>query len=136
MKAQGRSKLQVVSARSALLSNYEVLSLLRELETTQLAQTKIALRVKKEEDERIAAAALSKKGKGKEKEVVAPSTVLQTPIEEVSENLRTVEFEVRICRIIVNGRFSITWCYDRLSNISLRTTNQLRDNPMQLSRNS
>ncbi|KLO16188.1 hypothetical protein SCHPADRAFT_225279 [Schizopora paradoxa] len=84
--------MEVVSARSALLSNYEVLSLLRELEANQLAQTKIALRVKKEEDERMAAAALSK-GKGKEKEVAPPSTVLQHPIEEVSENLRTVEFE-------------------------------------------
>lgn len=136
MKAQGRSKLKVVSARSALLSNYEVLSLLRELEATQLAQTKIALRVKKEEDERIAAAALSKKGKGKEKEVAPPSTVLQTPIEEVSENLRTVEFEVRICWIIFNGRFSITWCCGRRFNISPRTTNQLRDSPMQPSRNS
>ncbi len=97
MKAQGRSKPQVVSARSALLSNFEVLSLLRELEASQLVQTKIALRIKKEEDERIAAAALSsKKGKGKEREVVPPpsTTVLQAPIEEVSENLRTVEFEV------------------------------------------
>jgi len=82
-----------VTPRAALLSNFEVLTLLRELEADQLARTKTALRIKKEEDEKAAVASLSK-GKGKEKEI-SSSSVMQLPIEEVSENLRTVAFEVR-----------------------------------------
>ncbi|KAI5120449.1 hypothetical protein M0805_008496 [Coniferiporia weirii] len=73
--------MEVVSARSALLSNLEVLTLLRELESEQLARQKTALRVKKEDDER---AALGDTGQSQ------ASALLQ---EEVCENLRTVEFE-------------------------------------------
>lgn len=80
----------MISARSALLSNYEVLTLLRELESDQLARQKTALRVKKEEEERINALATS--GDTAQPYVLPQLHVLQ---EEVSENLRTVEFEVR-----------------------------------------
>ncbi len=62
-------------------------------------QTRTALRIREEEDERVVADELqSKKVKGKEREAVPPpsTTVLQAPIEEVSKNLRTVEFAVRI----------------------------------------
>ena len=70
--------IQVVNARSALLSNFEVLTLLKELESDQLARTKTALRIKKEEEQ-----------SGPNDVKVSHQTM-----EEVSENLRTVEFEV------------------------------------------
>lgn len=64
-----------MSARAALLSNFEVLSLLRELENDHIEQTRAA-RAKKEEDPK------------------AQSAGGATGI-EVSENLRTIEVEVR-----------------------------------------
>lgn len=66
--------MEVVNSRTALLSNFEVLTLLRELDAKHVARTKAAVRTKKEED-----------AGGK------PS--LDLHIEEVSENLRTVELE-------------------------------------------
>ncbi|KAH8094766.1 RNA polymerase Rpb4-domain-containing protein [Phellopilus nigrolimitatus] len=78
--------MEVISPRSALLSNYEVLTLLRELESEQLARQKTALRVKKEEDERVALGASQP-----DAHVASQaSLVLQ---EDVCENLRTVEVE-------------------------------------------
>ena len=71
---------QVLNQRSALLSNYEVLTLLRELESDHLARTKTALRIKKEE------------------EAAGNAPKHPTQPDEVSENLRTVEVEVRQCR--------------------------------------
>ena len=68
--------MQVVNARSALLSNFEVLTLLRELESDHLAQAKTALRVKKEDEE--AGRPLSN----------------YISSDQVCENLRTVEVEV------------------------------------------
>lgn len=68
--------MEVVNPRSALLSNFEVLALLRELDTDHVARTKTAIRIKKEED-------------------VTGKPTLETHSEEVSENLRTVELEVR-----------------------------------------
>jgi hypothetical protein len=77
--------LQVVNARAALLSNYEVLDLLRELESEHLQRTKTAHRIKKEEDS-------------------AGTFSIAAAAEDVCENLRTVEVEVRrvssITRII------------------------------------
>ena len=67
--------LQVVNQRSALLSNYEVLTLLKDLESDHLAKTRTALRIKKEEE----AAGLPRS---------------HAPQEEVLENLRTIEVEV------------------------------------------
>ena len=69
---------EVVDPRAALLSNYEVLTLLRELESDHLARTKTALRVKKEEE---ASGHVSRPG---------PRDLFG----EASENLRTVEVEV------------------------------------------
>ncbi|KAJ3481710.1 hypothetical protein NLI96_g7479 [Meripilus lineatus] len=68
--------MEVVNKQSALLSNFEVLSLLRELEGDHLARTRTALRIKKEEE----AAGLA-------------SSKSHAPPEEVLENLRTVEVE-------------------------------------------
>jgi len=65
---------QVVNARSALLSNFEVLNLLRELDAEHIARTKTAIRVKKEEE-------------------AAGKNSHDTQTEEISENLRTVELE-------------------------------------------
>ncbi|KAG1869053.1 RNA polymerase Rpb4-domain-containing protein [Suillus subalutaceus] len=65
---------QVVNARSALLSNFEVLNLLRELDAEHIARTKTAIRVKKEGE-----------ATGKNSH--------DTQTEEISENLRTVELE-------------------------------------------
>ena len=59
------------------MSNFEVLTLLRELESDHLARTKTALRIKKEEE-------------------AAGSPVKHNVVqEEVCENLRTIEVEVR-----------------------------------------
>ncbi|KAG0704859.1 HRDC-like protein [Suillus ampliporus] len=66
--------VKVVNARSALLSNFEVLNLLRELDAEHIARTKTAIRVKKEDE------AAGKNSHG-------------TQTEEISENLRTVELE-------------------------------------------
>ncbi|KAG7450120.1 uncharacterized protein BT62DRAFT_491902 [Guyanagaster necrorhizus] len=72
--------MEVVNARAALLSNFEVLSLLRELESDHLARTKTALRIKKEEE---AAGVISSIIPGEKH----PSNV------EVIHNLRTIEVE-------------------------------------------
>lgn len=74
---------KVVNPRAALLSNFEVLSLLRDLENDHLARTKTALRVKKEE----------------EATGHAPRSDGSDLFGEASENLRTVEIEARkICK--------------------------------------
>ncbi|EMD39643.1 hypothetical protein CERSUDRAFT_103640 [Gelatoporia subvermispora B] len=65
--------MEVVNQRAALLSNYEVLTLLRELESDHLARTKTALRLKKEEEQ--------------------SGTKVHAPQEDVCENLRTIEVE-------------------------------------------
>lgn len=70
--------MEVINQRSALLSNFEVLTLLRELESDHLARTRTALRVKKEEE----AAGLA-------------SSKSHAPPDQVLENLRTIEVEVR-----------------------------------------
>ncbi|KIK70385.1 hypothetical protein GYMLUDRAFT_269789 [Collybiopsis luxurians FD-317 M1] len=67
--------MEVINSRSALLSNYEVLELLRQLESDHLARTKTAIRIKKEEE----ASGLS------------PSSN-PTPV-QVSENVRTIQVE-------------------------------------------
>lgn len=67
--------MEVINPRSALLSNYEVLALLRELESDHLAKTRTALRIKKEEE----ASGFPNK-----------NHVVQ---EEVLQNLRTIEIE-------------------------------------------
>lgn len=68
--------MQVVNPRAALLSNLEVLHLLRELEADHLASQKSALKIKKEEEQ-------------------AGSQNLKNPAQDVqvSENLRTIEVE-------------------------------------------
>ncbi|KAG6332431.1 hypothetical protein ID866_6659 [Astraeus odoratus] len=66
--------MEVINPRAALLSNFEVLTLLRELDQDHVNRTKTALRIKKEED-------------------AAKKPAHDTHIEEVSENLRTVELE-------------------------------------------
>lgn len=68
---------QVLNSRAALLSNYEVLTLLRELENDHLARSKTALRIKKEEE-------------------AAGNSPVKSQLlsEDVCENLRTIEVEV------------------------------------------
>ncbi|KAL0960957.1 hypothetical protein HGRIS_005957 [Hohenbuehelia grisea] len=70
--------MEVLNSRAALLSNYEVLTLLRDLETDHLTRSKTAHRIKKEEE---GAGSLPAAG-GKDPNVV-----------EISENLRTIEVE-------------------------------------------
>ncbi|KIY52427.1 hypothetical protein FISHEDRAFT_63798 [Fistulina hepatica ATCC 64428] len=69
--------MEVVNARSVLLSNYEVLSLLKELDSDFIAKSKTAQRIKKEDP---ATRPLIAGGKD-------PTVV------EISENLRTIEVE-------------------------------------------
>jgi hypothetical protein len=82
-------RLQVVSKNSALLSNYEVLTLLRELESDQLAKARSHLAAKKEEE----GAALSGHP--------VPPVAGNPTQDEVPQNLRTVEVEVSelLCRV-------------------------------------
>ena len=70
--------MQVVNPRAALLSNLEVLRLLRELEADHLASQKSALKIKREEEQ-------------------AGSQNQKNPVQndQVSENLRTIEVEAR-----------------------------------------
>ncbi|RDB18067.1 DNA-directed RNA polymerase III subunit RPC9 [Hypsizygus marmoreus] len=70
--------MEVLNSRAALLSNYEVFTLLRELETDHLARAKTAVRIKKEEE----AAGHPPRHPGSD-----------TLFGEPSENLRTVEVE-------------------------------------------
>ncbi|GLB38263.1 putative RNA polymerase Rpb4 [Lyophyllum shimeji] len=70
--------MEVVNPRAALLSNFEVLTLLRELENDHITRAKVAVRVKKEED----AAGHP-----------ARSTGGDAAFGEPSQNLRTVEVE-------------------------------------------
>lgn len=78
-----------------MLSNFEVLTLLRELENEHLARTKTALRIKKEEESSANLnASLSHGGQD-------PTVV------EINENLRTVEVEVRSCQIKNPGSNSL-----------------------------
>lgn len=68
--------MEVVNPRAALLSNPEVLQLLRELEADHLASQKSALKVKKEEEQTGAQ---------------NPKNPAQN--DQISENLRTIEVE-------------------------------------------
>ncbi|THH27654.1 hypothetical protein EUX98_g6534 [Antrodiella citrinella] len=68
--------MEVVNQRAALLCNYEVLTLLRTLESDYIAKTRTALRIKKEEEAA---------GTSSSRQHMAP--------EEVLENLRTMEVE-------------------------------------------
>jgi len=71
--------MEILNPRAALLSNFEVLTLLRNLEADHLIRTKTAFKVKKEEE---ASAATSS------------STIIgNVSYLEASENLRTVEVE-------------------------------------------
>lgn len=74
---------QVLNQRAALLSNYEVLTWLRELESEHLLRTKTALRVKKEEENLTTTTTSGS----------VPPTFGTIPHLEASENLRTVEVE-------------------------------------------
>ncbi|PPQ66388.1 hypothetical protein CVT24_007217 [Panaeolus cyanescens] len=77
--------MEVLNPRAALLSNYEVLTLLKELEADHLSRSKAALKVKKDEsatDHGISIAPPSNN-------TLPPNT----PNLEPSENLRTIEVE-------------------------------------------
>ncbi|KXN82815.1 hypothetical protein AN958_02089 [Leucoagaricus sp. SymC.cos] len=67
--------MEVLNPRSSLLSNYEVLTLLQELESTHLERSKAAVRIKKEEEA-----------------AGAPHTH-SNPIPDISENIRTIQVE-------------------------------------------
>jgi hypothetical protein len=82
-----------VNTRAALLSNYEVLQLLRELEADHIARTRTAQRLKKEEEDAAAATGHP------------PPPTPALPL-TVSENLRTIEVEVRLVPLVeVQGLF-------------------------------
>ena len=68
----------MVETRSALLSNYEVLTLLKELEEEQVGKAKANFLVKKEQS------------------TLDESRVDIMPEEDISENLRTIEYEVLV----------------------------------------
>jgi hypothetical protein len=76
-----------LNTRAALLSNYEVLELLKELEADHIARTRTAQRLKKEEEDAAAATGHHP----------PPSP---DPLLTVSENLRTIEVEVRLWHIL------------------------------------
>jgi hypothetical protein len=72
----------VKDSRSALLSNYEVLNLLQELESEQVGRAKANFLVKKEQH------ASDDPNASKLNDI--------TPEENVAENLRTIEYEVGV----------------------------------------
>ena len=72
--------MEVLNPRAALLSNIEVLHLLRELEADHLASQKSELKIKKEEEQA---------GGQNSKNLVQNV--------QVSENLRTIEVEASLC---------------------------------------
>ena len=74
---------KVLNSRAALLSNYEVYNLLKELESDHLARSKTALRIKKEEE-------------------AAGNSNIKSQLlsEDVCEQLRTIEVEVRVRHIL------------------------------------
>ncbi|CAE6391115.1 unnamed protein product [Rhizoctonia solani] len=74
--------MEVVNKSSALLSNYEVLSLLRELESDQLAKARSHLAAKKEEE-----------GAALHGHPIPPVAGNPTQ-DEVPQNLRTIEVEL------------------------------------------
>ncbi|KIL67759.1 hypothetical protein M378DRAFT_196791 [Amanita muscaria Koide BX008] len=74
--------MEVLNPRAALLSNHEVLTLLRELDSEHVAQLKTAHRIKKEESDAQALGATTH----------VPTNIHGTLL-EVPENLRTLEVE-------------------------------------------
>ncbi|KAI0298127.1 RNA polymerase Rpb4-domain-containing protein [Multifurca ochricompacta] len=72
--------MEILNSRAALLSNYEVLQLLKELEADHIARTRTAQRLKKEEEDAAAATGL-------------PPPPIPDPLLAISENLRTIEVE-------------------------------------------
>ena len=95
----------MLNPRAALLSNYEVLTWLRELESEHLLRTKTALRVKKEEEAAVAM------GDG----IPVPSTFGASAHLEASENLRTVEIEVKS---FPTGYFNAYIFYQAISHLA------------------
>jgi hypothetical protein len=98
---------QVVDARSALLSNYEVLTLLKELEAEQVGKAKANFLVKKEQS------------------TSDESRVDIMPEEDISENLRTIEYEVLVRPFACDGGNTNTAC--RSSNTSPEIINPSED---------
>ncbi|CAE6448411.1 unnamed protein product [Rhizoctonia solani] len=74
--------MEIVSKNSALLSNYEVLALLRDLESNQLAKARSHLAAKKEEE------GAASNGNP------APPVAGNPTQDEVPQNLRTIEVEL------------------------------------------
>lgn len=109
----------MLNPRAALLSNYEVLALLRELDSEHVAQLKTAHRIKKEESD--------------------PGGTLQVPTNvqgtllEVSENLRTLEVEVVFG---VSALVLVTQGATRQSNTYRPSTYQQLNNRARGSRSS
>jgi len=83
--------MDVLNPRAALLSNLEVLHLLRELEADHLASQKSALKIKKEEE---------RAGSQNSKNLVQNV--------QVSENLRTIEVEASLCSFHRLSRRTLT----------------------------
>ena len=110
---------QIIHPRAALLSNFEVLTLLRDLEADHLSRSKTAFRVKKEEE--------------------ASSSTIQGNIShlEASENLRTVEVEVRLFFFFLFFCMMKCWYVGlRQSAISQLITYQTYLKPKKVSQNS
>ena len=71
--------MQVLRPRAAFLSNFEVYSLLQDLEQKQLEETRAALATKREEHS----------------DDLSKGTVNYVWLEEPAENARTIQLEVR-----------------------------------------
>ena len=95
---------QVVNPRAALLSNFEVLSLLRGLEADHLSRTKTAFRIKKEEEASAVPSSFT-----------IPGNISHL---EASENLRTVQVEV--CRVLFLNNISVITFMVSGNQLSLR----------------
>ena len=72
--------MQVLKPRAAFLSNFEVYSLLQDLEQKQLEETRAALATKREE----------------QSDDLSKGTANHMRLEEPAENVRTIQLEVEL----------------------------------------
>ena len=72
--------MQVLKPRAAFLSNFEVYSLLQDLEQKQLEETRAALATKREE----------------QSDDLSKGTTNHMRLEEPAENVRTIQLEVEL----------------------------------------
>jgi hypothetical protein len=125
-----KAVLQVLNPRSALLSNYEVLTLLKELENDHLERSKTAMRIKKEEESLNSSTSIGATSG------THPHHHNTNYLPDISENLRTIQVEVRFLLTLTTPRQTVKSRNNRRSSTSHPTTFQRIHKPQPEYRNS